>query len=251
MACLVCGHAKTIDAHLIPRAFALEVQASPGERHLLVHHGAKGYKKTNTGLYDPNILCGNCDGVLGKHEGYVYELLKKVRAQHSLAGKILSVDPVEGDKVVRFGAGIAWKYAATRRELGRIALGPYQDVLAAVAFELGSIPPEIDLTAFQLQAGDDEVYFYRAPFLDRKEGVNIVRFSVGGFVFFLKVDRRRNPSFPPPECWFRGKSVGCFPIAPAHSFEEWNLHAETYSASGANAFFQEMLHRKAARSRGG
>jgi hypothetical protein len=246
MACLVCGEEKTIDAHLIPRAFAVEIQASPGEKHVLTHPQSSGFRTTNTGRYDPKILCGKCDGILGRHEGYAFNLLQKARAQNVPPGRFLAVDPLDGDTLVRLAAGIAWKYAVTRPEFGRISVGPYYlSVLAEVSFELKSVPPSVDVSAFQLQAGDSEAYFYRMPLLDRKEGVNLVRFSVGGFVFFLKVDRRSNPSFPPAECWLRGKKAGAFIVAPAHAFEEWTLHAQSYMTSGATKFFTEMRKRKA------
>ncbi|MER8438334.1 hypothetical protein NKH36_00025 [Mesorhizobium sp. M1312] len=245
MACLICGEERTIDAHLIPRAFAVEIQASPGEKHVLTSPRGSGFKTTNTGRYDRNILCGKCDGILGKHEGYAFSLLTKARAQHTPPGRLLAVDPLDGDGLVRFAAGIAWKYAVTKPEFGRISVGPYESVLADVAFERTDVPQAVDVSAFQLQAGDSEAYFYRMPLLDRKEGVNLVRFSVGGFVFILKVDRRPNPSMPPAECWLRGKTAGAFMIAPAHLFEEWNLHAESYQTSGATRFFTNMRNRKA------
>jgi hypothetical protein len=248
MTCLICGNENTIAAHLIPRAFAMEVHASPGEQHVLTHPNEKGFRVTNTGIYDYNILCGKCDNLLGKNEGYAFDLLKKVRAQLSPPGILLSVKPLDGDALVRFGAGVAWKYAVTRPEFGRISIGPYRQILADVAFERAAIPSSVDIAAIQLQAGDAEAYFYRAPLLDRKEGVNVVRFSVGGFVFFLKIDKRASPSIPSPECWLRGKEEGCFAVAPAHLFEEWTLHAQSYSSSGATSFFREMVKRKARRT---
>ena len=243
MPCLICGASKTIRAHLIPRAFATEVASTHGEKHALIHAASKNYETSATGRYDPDILCASCDWLLGKHEGYVFNLLKQVRAEKTTAGSYIGVNPLEGDTVVKFAAGLCWKYSVTQRSFGRIDIGPYSPILADVAFERSSIPPSIDVLATQLQSGSAESYFYRTPMPDRTEGVNVVRFSVGSFVFFLKIDRRPNPRLFPAECWFRGRSSGWFGVAPAHMFEEWRLHAQAATAPGVSGYFQRMRSR--------
>lgn len=110
MPCLVCGSEKTIKAHLIPRAFALEVRLNEGEKHAITNSTGDEYKTTNTGQYDDKILCAPCDGKLGQYEGTVYNFLRKAREARPRIGSILDCDPIEGDTFVRFAAGIAWKY---------------------------------------------------------------------------------------------------------------------------------------------
>lgn len=39
MPCLDCGGSKTIEAHLLPKAFVMEVKVDRGEQHLIVHKG--------------------------------------------------------------------------------------------------------------------------------------------------------------------------------------------------------------------
>jgi hypothetical protein len=241
MPCLICGVSKTIDAHLIPRAFALEVTSKAGEKHAIAHPGQRRFHTTNTGAYDNSILCGGCDGLLGRHEGYVFNCLRQVRAQMTPAGQIVNAARICGNAFVKFAAGVCWKYCVTRPEYGRIDIGPYVKILADTAFECTAIPDSLDATAIQLQSGDGDVYFYRTPMPDRKDGVNVVRFCVGGFVFLLKIDKRPNPPSLPSECWLKGKSTASFAVAPAQLFEEWQLHAGIRAGDGVQAYFKRML----------
>jgi hypothetical protein len=181
---------------------------------------------------------------LGRHEGYVFSRLKEIRAQLAAPGMILRATGVVGDTFVKFAAGICWKYAVTEPQFGRITIGPYTAMLADAAFERTSISNSLDVTAVQLQAGDREAYFYRTPMPDRKSGVNVIRFSVGGFVFFLKTDKRPNPPIPPDECWLRGKTDASFAVLPAEMFEEWNLHAQIREQRTIKSYFSRMLDKK-------
>jgi len=243
MPCLSCGAEKTIEAHLIPKAFVMEVKRDRGEQHLIIHQGTERPKVSNTGAFDRTILCGPCDGILGKHESYVFKLLKHLRDVQAPFGTIVPVDPIEGDRIVRFAAGIAWKFAVTAPDRGQIKLGRYAQILADIALHEAPIPPAVDVALIRIVELDGDVYFYRAPLPDRKDDANMIRFSVGSFVFFLKVDKRRNGPTLPATCWLRGRSAGAFLMAPAHLFEEGKLHARLASRAPTRNFFAKMMAR--------
>ncbi|RWP01728.1 hypothetical protein [Mesorhizobium sp.] len=244
MPCLICGTSKTVDAHLIPRSFAGEVAAAKGEQHLILHRQMDSFTVSNTGVYDRGILCGPCDSILGAHESYAFKILKELRMVEALPGTMMSFGPVDGDTMVRFAAGIAWKYANTTPERGRIAIGPYKDRLAQVAFEKKPIADAFDVSIWRLWELDGDVYFYRTPMPDRKHQVNMVRFTVGGCVIFLKIDRRPNGPLLPPDCWLRGRTEGRFVIADAQRFEEGRIHKELATGTAARNFFGNMLIRR-------
>jgi len=246
MACLSCGAPNTIEAHLIPKAFVAEVKSEKGEQHLILHDGVDGRTVSNTGVYDRAMLCGDCDSHLGGHEGYAIELLRKARNYKAEARAIVSIDPIDGNRLVRFAAGIAWKYAVTSRP-GRIDIGPYTGILGDVALRDTSIPPSIDVAMMRIVELDGDVYFYRTPMPDRKEGVNVVRFTVGSFLFFLKIDQRRNGSLLPAECWLRGRTTGSFVVIPSELTEEGRLHRSLASSRPSRSFFREMQTRKSQR----
>lgn len=246
MPCLICGEPNTIEAHLIPKAFVAEVKTERGEQHLILHKGEQRPRVSNTGVYDRGILCGPCDSILGGHEDYALELLRDMRKAKAPPGGIIGVSPIDGERMVRFAAGIAWKYAVTTQP-GRIDIGPYVDVLADVAFRAVSIPASIDVALLRIVELDGDVYFYRTPMPDRQDGVNVVRFTVGSFIIFLKIDRRPNGSTLPAECWLRGRTEGAFIIGPAELTEEGRMHRQLSSSLPSRRFFTEMRARKARR----
>lgn len=249
MPCLHCGAPKTIDAHLIPKAFVMEVKTERGEQHLILHEGSARPQVSHTGVYDPSILCGDCDNILGRYEAYAHTLLQRLRRHRFEAGKVVTVLDLEGDTLVRFAAGVAWKYAVTTPARGRIEIGPYPALLREVALHGGPIPDRVDLAMARILELDGDVYYYRAPMPDRKEGVNVVRFCVGGFLFFLKIDQRRPGPLLPPDCWLRGRTSGGFITVPGEYVEEAQMHQGLASRPKVRQFFQNMRDRKAARSK--
>lgn len=249
MPCLHCGASKTIDAHLIPKAFVMEVKSERSEQHLIVHDGSARPKVSHTGVYDPTILCADCDNLLGRHEAYAYTMLQSLRHHTFEAGKVVSVQDLQGDTLVRFAAGLAWKYAVTTPARGRIDIGPYPAILRQIALAGSPIPAEIDLAMARILELDGDVYYYRTPIPDRKEGVNVVRFCVGGFLFFLKIDKRRPGPMLPPDCWLRGSTSGSFITVPGEYVEEAQMHRSLAGRPQVRRFFRTMRERKAARTR--
>lgn len=249
--CLNCGKPKTIEAHLIPKAFVMEVKVDRGEQHLIVHKGNPHPKVSHTGVYDKDILCGDCDNILGRYESYAFDLFREIRTQPLSAGKIMSMDGVKGDMLVRFASGIAWKYAVTIPDRGRIDIGPYKDTLRMVALSGGQIPNAIDVTIARIIELDGDVYYYRTPIPDRKEGVNVVRFCLGGFLILLKIDKRPPGNWLPEECWLRGREKGAFVTLPAEHVEEAMLHSELANRTPVRRFFGKMRERSARNSKQG
>jgi hypothetical protein len=247
MPCLNCGALKTIDAHLIPKSFVSEVKADAGEQHLIVHVGKDRPTKSHTGVYDRGILCGDCDSLLGDQERYSVELLRQARMVAAPSRGVVTIEPIDGDRMVRFAAGIAWKYAVTTQP-GRINVGPYVDRLRDVSLRNAPIPPSLDVAMLRILELDGDVYFYRTPMPDRKEGINVVRFSVGSFLFFLKIDKRSNGSMLPSDCWLRGRRKGAFVVMPAELTEEGRMHRSLASSGPSGRFFREMRARKVGRS---
>lgn len=82
---------------------------------------------------------------------------------------MIAAKDLDGDLMVRFAAGIAWKYAVTSKERGRIDIGPYAAVLRDVALRGADIPASADLTMASVIELDGDVYYYRTPIPDRKK----------------------------------------------------------------------------------
>jgi hypothetical protein len=247
MPCLHCGASKTIEAHLVPKSFVMDVKIDRGEQHLILHKGKERPQMSHTGIYDRSILCADCDNILGRYEDYAHRLLKNCRDFRLEAGKVATIKDLDGDTMVRFASGLAWKYAVTDKSHGRINIGSYPAILREVALAGAPIPDSVDVLMARIVELDGDVYYYRTPMPDRKAGVNVVRFCVGGFLFFLKIDKRRPDSSLPDQC-LRGRSAGDFLAIPGEFVEEAQMHRELSGRPQVRKFFQTMRQRKAAQS---
>lgn len=222
MACRNCGAKNTIKAHLIPQAFAREVRGGD-KSHALTNGSISSFQPSQNGRYDDAILCAACDNRLGMDEKYAFETLGAIRkAAPHIVNRGFAVEGISGDRLLRFAAGIVWKYALTKPHYGRIEIGPYADKLRDFLFGDGPGWPAVDGFLMKLHTGDDEPYFYRAPSPERYEGLNFVRFSVGGFIFLLKLDQRSAASLP-HSLWLRGNKDISIPAMPFDKIEEGRM----------------------------
>jgi hypothetical protein len=242
MPCLNCDSPQTIRAHLIPRVFATEVQT--GKAHAASVGTSGRFVPSQSGLFDPDILCETCDGHIGQFEKYAATALARLRrlaATQTLG--LCIVDHFDGDRFLRFCAALLWKYSVAKKGYGRIQLGPYQSIVRAIAFDDAAIPDTFDALIFRLKLNpsDEAVFAYRAPLLDRKGSINMVRFAVGGCVVFVRTDQRTlNNKFLEP-CWIRGKHTITFIIAPAQEFEEFTKMRQAVTG---NAGLSRFLDRQ-------
>jgi hypothetical protein len=222
MACLRCGVPTTIKAHLIPQSFAKEVRDQATDHALVSGDGS--FRATKNGLFDHHLLCSICDGHLGEHEKFAFHSLQSIRAATATSfNRTIEVDGFDTDRMLRFLCGLVWKYASTKRELGRIEVGKYQPLLAEIAFAGAPIPPSIDAFFMRAFTADADVYSYRAPMPQKVSGVNFIRIWLGGCLFFLKLDKRPNPSEPTERHWLRSRSRFLFSTPPLERIEEGRM----------------------------
>ena len=242
MACIRCNEQKTIKAHLIPQVFCKEVQV--GKAHATgVREDGKFYV-TQSGTFDKDILCAQCDGILGKLEEHAARVLKGIRENSiglSIGAKI--VQGVDNEKILRFCAGILWKYSITQEEYGKISLFGFQDEIQRIAYSEQDIPDWFDVAVFRLQthSNDSGVFAYRAPLIDRKNRVRLYRFMLGGCLFFVKVHRKKMRDDPLTDLWLNGESTFKFCLFPAQKFEEFSISQElAYNTESLSAFLDKQ-----------
>ena len=221
MACLICGSERTIRSHLIPACFAKDVRAASDSDIAVTVGATENFRPSKSGKFDMSILCEYCDGVLGKYESYSFHMLSRLNLQTSgiTPGIAVKSNDIDKETFLRFCAGIAWKYAVAKKDLGRIEIGPYKQRLQEVAFSDAVLPHWIDVILFRLGTPEAGSTFYREPHTDRQLGVNIVRFSLCHFVIFLKIDQRK-PFTLPNGKWLRASEGAEIPVVPFDLFED-------------------------------
>jgi hypothetical protein len=208
----------------MPQCLTREVQV--GLSHAVGVRSDGTFHHTQSGTFDPDILCHPCDNQLGVLEQRAASALQGIRAA-AIEQPLGSVTSVQADtqQMLRFYAGLLWKYGVTKREFGRIRLGPYLSRIQEIAFGEAPIPDYFDAVLFRLRVhdADDQPFAYRAPSPDRKHGANMYRIFAGGVLAFIKVDQRivRAPELQP--LWLSGSSEVRALVAPAQRFEEFRM----------------------------
>ena len=199
MACrgLNCTNTDLIEAHIIPRAFARDMMAAAG--HNILASMDKAHK-TQHGVYDPNILCAACDGILGGYDDYAIEVCRTFDTKHSeFDGRFLMRD-IDRDKLAKFALAVLWRASiSARHEFKKVDLGPYEDIAKEVLF---SAKPLKDFPAYELmllrfksrRINVEGVYTH--PVRMTRVGVNVWGFTAGGFRFMAKLDQRQWPGIP-------------------------------------------------------
>ena len=224
--CLICGSTPTIKSHLIPRSMAIEVQV--GKAHAVTTINEE-VVQTQSGIYEQDILCGPCDNHLGKMENAALKAFRKIRevAANYVDGEY-KLNNVKGDDIIRFIAGLLWKYSVASVRNGRINLGPYQTLVKDIAFSTNEVPLVIDALLIRLKthSHDENVFSYRTPMPDRKEGVNGYRLVVGGMFIFVKLDKQSPKKGILKRASFKGKSFLPYAVMRSQNFEEFKLPAK-------------------------
>jgi hypothetical protein len=181
-----------------------------------------------TGTFDPNILCIPCDGILGKWESAAIDTFREIRKQAvGMRDDTFGTLESDTDSILRFCAGVLYKYSLTTVKFGRIELGPYQELLRKVAFGETDVPPflNVALLRLRLHPNDDSVFAYRAPKNDRDKttGANMFRVLAGGVLMFIRVDKRPTTQSPLRPLWLRGRDDVIFSPVRAQNFEEFKI----------------------------
>lgn len=224
--CRVCGAQPTIKAHLMPEAFVRQVHMlkKSGEQHIVIHPDLSSKQASKTGRYDLHILCGPCDGKLGRYEDSALRLLNRLRPRKVgvkngsesviREGNYPFRAPSPSD-FIRFACGILWKYGSISPDIsGHIDLGQFRGIFEDVCFRDAAIPRSVDvgierdMYSFAGFTDPNDVYYYRTPSLGgrgRDRVAQLAWFSVAGFIVYVRFDANGPSDHLPTRCWMRGK----------------------------------------------
>jgi hypothetical protein len=199
-----CSSTELIRAHLTPRSIGRHVQdkSSP---NLLVSP-TRHTKALPLGLYDPNILCKTCDGLLNtRYDDPGFALLKDLSSSPNVTDGVNAYFETEGvdcDLLCGFVLSILWRYAiSTLADASEITLGPYQGPAREVLWGVKPLAslPEFRVVCQRYTKGPVKTEkICTSPIKMRDPDFNSYGFSMLGFHFLAKVDRRPFPSIYAP-----------------------------------------------------
>jgi hypothetical protein len=138
LTCLKCGHQPTINAHIFPQSALRAIRKrGPDSKIMAVSHDRTLTAKFQNGLFDPAILCKDCDGKIGVADKWFVENIDTIHNSAASCKPFGVVDTqLDPSLVIQFAVSVI--YRASLSNLGHfshISLGPYTNIAAEIAVE--------------------------------------------------------------------------------------------------------------------
>lgn len=179
------------DAHILPRAI-FSMFEGQGK---IVSDGRHPAKKSRTGVYDPGILCVDCERHLMKPEDYAIKALVGKRGNWQSkyffdeywGPELVDVDY---EKMKLFFLALLWKANETDRELFQfVDIGPHRDRLSSMIRD--EDPGSVDEFSVMAHCFDDaNPRDIPIPYVQADRfhgGIRGYKFVFSGYMFFIKV----------------------------------------------------------------
>ena len=198
-----CEATRLIKAHIIARAFA-RMNQSRNRKHNLELSLAR-VKPTQLGIFDKHILCERCDGLIGKHDDYLYDVIRGFVLPPGLReGDDFSDPKVDCDAFCKGILAILWRASITSHpSYAGVSLGPYEPMVRDILFGLRPLADmrELEIAIQYYRSGhfgENVNLFYTLPVRNKFGGLNGISFGLNGFRIAAKIDKRPFPSFYGP-----------------------------------------------------
>lgn len=211
MKCKLCGeHRVLIKSHVIPKSF---YRLNPYDRQptrLLTNIPGRHSQKVPIGVYDPRLVCEECERLFSPWDDYAADVLLKKGDQFETVSKeneVIAYKLPAFDYLLLklFFLSLLWRAAASTQPMfSKVDLGSREKILKEALRE--GDPGTEDFFGVILRRFDTTELGILDPHLERFSGVRFCLIYLGHIVAYIKVDAR-----PFPE---RMSAVALTPGAP-------------------------------------
>lgn len=136
--CLYCGQERTlVKAHIIPEAFFRDIRGDASTLYFVMNEPSAHPKRAPIGLYDKQILCGQCEKAFQNVDDYAAALLIRERdsafERRSHNGRTIYVaEQFDYHRMKLFIVSVLWRASvSTQQYFSRVNLGPVRVVVVA------------------------------------------------------------------------------------------------------------------------
>jgi len=199
--CRMClKHRKLIRAHIVPKGFYKPIMSKKGV--VILSPTEKNFEQpTQSGIFDKNILCAECDARLGKLDEYGLSIFGKAPGKADLIeGRLLpgyDLHCKDVPKAQKFLLSVLWRASISEHSFFYITdLGEkYEEKIRLLLLCEEPVREEdFEFTVTRLE-GSPLAGAFMPPFAARTpEGINCYRLFLPFFSFMVRMDRR---PFPP------------------------------------------------------
>lgn len=200
MTCKFCGQDKRlIKAHIIPKAFFIRLRDGQDPPMMLQNKDGQYPKRAPIGVYDSNILCGDCESRFGDWDNYAQSILSgELKYSSTICDNdtVIAwiIDTYKYDLLKLFFISLLWRASVSIQKFySKINLGPYEDIAKQFIEEcIPGSPNEFSvfLARFHSHSLDSSIL---SPHPERMDGVRFYRFYLGNYVSYIKTDKRSTP----------------------------------------------------------
>ena len=205
--CQFCGNTGAHPAaHIFPKSL---LGVGPVAFKVYRMAGREPARRSQTGVYDRQLWCNDCELASAKLESYVAPYLQSLDnykvpwrdpqghpIEENGRALLWSVREIDAGILHRFVLSLLWRASASQREEVRgFSLGPYQ---ARLREALRSSDANLLEPFPYIFRHEDETNLragYVTPFRSRYEGVRFVTLCAGGFAFDVKMSKSPVPEF--------------------------------------------------------
>jgi hypothetical protein len=202
--CRLCGKDKPlIRAHIFPDWAYRHLKQ---DNHLIHLTSVLKSRKIQSGYWDSNILCRECDGdVIGKYDTYAAQffdqdfspMLTTFTEAPGREARVYQVKNFDYSKLFIFIVSLFWRASITDQPaFAKVTLGRYEDMAKEII--LAGVPMYEDFFEVAIFVAEPPVAgqkFEKSilhPFPARFGEANCYLFVFAGFDFVLKVDQRKS-----------------------------------------------------------
>ncbi len=192
--------AKLIRAHIIPKPFYEPIKGDSDKVVVLRPTEKKFTQYSSSGIFDPEILCAECDGLLGQLDEYGLQIFKNPPAEAdritvgTLPGYDLHCDDVQ--RAQKFLLSVLWRASVTSHDFFQtVSLGrKYEDKIRHLIAN-GEEVTEADFEFVAIRVFDhpsDGAVI--PPFRVRFANVTAQQLYLPYFRFIIRMDQLRFPA---------------------------------------------------------
>ncbi len=202
MLCQLCGKQKDlVEAHIIPRSWHAPLKSPSGPMLKLNKDPSIYPKRSQTGEYDRELLCGECDGGFSCWEDYarklIFQNLEAQTIQLGPTGQRRYVIPKYDYAATKLCLlSILWRMSiSTRPSFAEVQLGPFKSQIKDMILRKDPGDPTAFTTfiyRYEDDLGSSTMISTRKECLD---GIDVYNVGLPGFLAVIKVDQQPAP-FP-------------------------------------------------------
>jgi len=196
--CKLCGQtAKLIRAHIIPKSLYRDLRDSDGGVSKLITNTAGVHsKRIPMGIYDPQIVCEDCEKLFAPWDDYAKWFFdKNVPKFVNNKDRVVAYDYGIPDyqKLKLFFISLLWRAHASQQPFfRRIDLGPHEaDVVTKIKNADPGVPDECSFVLSRFDHPLAEAI--QDPYRSRIFSINCYRFYLPSYFFIIKFDKRPFP----------------------------------------------------------